>query len=124
MEKQNLTQQKHSSIKTNVLKHKINTKKLKPGIVASYDIHPGNGEGLFLFWCFINLPLTYLDTYPLTALDPHGAKEGFVHKYGVKQKATCNSDMLLMLLLLLHYYYCSYYYYYCCCCCYHYYRFY
>jgi len=42
------------------------TKKLKPGLVASYNIWPGNGEGLFLFWRFINLSLTYLDTYPLT----------------------------------------------------------
>jgi len=41
-------------------------KKLKPGLVASYDIWPGNGECLFWFWCFINLWLTYLDTYPLT----------------------------------------------------------
>jgi len=24
--------------------HKINTKKLKPGFVASYDIQPGDGE--------------------------------------------------------------------------------
>jgi len=40
--------------------------KLKPGLVAFYDIRPG--KGVFLFWCFINLSLTYLliDTYPLT----------------------------------------------------------
>jgi len=38
----------------------MNTKKLKPGLVASYDIRPGNGEGLFWFRCFINLSLTYL----------------------------------------------------------------
>ena len=31
-----------------------------PGLVASYDIWPGNREGLFLFRCFINLSLTYL----------------------------------------------------------------
>jgi len=42
-----------------------NTKKLKPGLVDSYDIRLGNGEGLFLFRRFINLSLTYLDTYPL-----------------------------------------------------------
>jgi len=35
-------------------------KKLKPGLVASYDIRPGNGEDLFSFWRFINLSLTYL----------------------------------------------------------------
>jgi len=42
------------------------TQKLEPGLVASYDIRPGNGEGLFWFQRFINLSLTYLDTYPLT----------------------------------------------------------
>jgi len=26
---------------------KINTKKLQPGLVASYNIQPGNGEGIF-----------------------------------------------------------------------------
>jgi len=31
-----------------------------PGLVASYDIWPGNGEGLFWFRHFINLSLTYL----------------------------------------------------------------
>ena len=45
-------------------------KKLKPGLVASYDIQPGNGEDLFWFRHFINWSLTYiltyLDTYPLT----------------------------------------------------------
>ena len=40
--------------------------KLKPGLLASYDIRPGNGEGLVLFRRFINLSLTYLETYPLT----------------------------------------------------------
>jgi len=43
-----------------------NTKKLKPGLVTSYNIRSGNGEGLFLFRRFINSPLSYLDTYPLT----------------------------------------------------------
>jgi len=37
----------HSPIKSNVLQHKINTKKLKPSSVAFYDIWPGNGAGLF-----------------------------------------------------------------------------
>ena len=32
--------------------------KLKPSLIASYDIRPGNGEGLFWFPCFINLSLT------------------------------------------------------------------
>jgi len=56
----------HSPIDTNVLYYKINTTKLKLGLVASYDIRPRNREGRFLFWHFINLSLTYLDTYPLT----------------------------------------------------------
>jgi len=50
MEKLNLTIQKHTF--TNQKKY-ITTqnehKKLKPGLVASYDIRPGNGEGLFWF---------------------------------------------------------------------------
>jgi len=64
MEKLSLRQQKHTfTVKRNVLKHK----KLKPGLVASYNIRPGNGEGLFWFQCFIICHLlTYLDTYPLT----------------------------------------------------------
>jgi len=41
-------------------------KKLKPHLVASYDIRPGNGDGPFLSRCFTNLLLTYLDTYRLT----------------------------------------------------------
>jgi len=36
----------HSLIKRNVLQHKINTK-IKSGLVAFYDIRPGNGAGLF-----------------------------------------------------------------------------
>jgi len=37
----------HSPIERNVMQHKINTKKLKPGLVAFYDIRPGNAAGLF-----------------------------------------------------------------------------
>ena len=51
-------------------------KKLKPGLAASYNIQPGNGEGLFLFWHLINLSLTYLLRHLPTYLqprDPHGA---------------------------------------------------
>jgi len=47
-------------------------KKLKSGLIASYDIRPGNGEGLFWFQHFINLSLTYLLRHPLT-YSPHGA---------------------------------------------------
>jgi len=35
--------------------------KLKAGLVTSYDIWPGIGKGLFLFWGFVN-SLTYLLT--------------------------------------------------------------
>jgi len=45
-----------------------NTKKLKLGLVASYDIWPGKWEGLFVFQRFINLSLTYLLTYLLRHL--------------------------------------------------------
>ena len=55
----------HSPIKRSVLQHKINTKKLKPGLVASYDIRPQNGEWLFLFWGLHKF-VPYLLTYPLT----------------------------------------------------------
>ena len=39
-------------------------KKLKPCLVASDDIQPGNGKGLFWFRCFVNLSLTYLRHLP------------------------------------------------------------
>ena len=57
----------HSPIRRYVLQHKINTK-IKPGLVASYDIRSGNREGLFWFWRFINLSLkpTYLLRHALT----------------------------------------------------------
>jgi len=50
MEKLNLTQQKHAfsnqkTCTTTQNKHK----KLKPGLVTSYNIWPGNGKGLFSF---------------------------------------------------------------------------
>jgi len=51
---------------------KLTQEKLKTGLVASYDIRPGNGVGLFWFWCFINLSLTL--THLLTAPDPHEAQ--------------------------------------------------
>jgi len=55
----------------------VNTKKLKPGLVASYDIRFGNGEGHFWFWRFINLSLTYLLRHLPTYLqywDPHKSR--------------------------------------------------
>jgi len=56
MHKNTITQYKH--------------KKLKPGLVASYDIWPGNGDGLSLFWRFINSSLTFLLTHLPTYLQP------------------------------------------------------
>jgi len=41
--KSNKQKSAHSPLIRNVLQHKINTKKLKPGLVAFYDIWPGNG---------------------------------------------------------------------------------
>jgi len=61
IETQNLTQQKHTFTNQNkcTTQNKYK-KKLKPGLVASYDIRPENGEGLFWFQRFINLSHTYL----------------------------------------------------------------
>jgi len=67
----------HSPFK-HVPQHKINTEKLTPGLVISYDIRPGNGEALFLFQRFINLSLTYLLIHLPTYLRPqdqHRAKQ-------------------------------------------------
>jgi len=45
-EELNLTQQMQLCIRnTKILYHKINGKKLKPGLVMSYDLQPGNREG-------------------------------------------------------------------------------
>ena len=71
MEKQNLTQQKHAYTNQNKCATTQNKhKKLKPGLVASYDIRPGTGEGLFLFQRFINVSLTYLSKHLPTYLHP------------------------------------------------------
>ena len=45
--KPNTTEITQSLIKINVLWHKINAKKLKPGLVAFYDTRPRNGADLF-----------------------------------------------------------------------------
>ena len=71
MEKLNPTQQKHTftNQKTcTTTQHKHET--LEPRLVASYDIWPGKGEGLFWFWHFINLSLTYLLRHLHTYLQP------------------------------------------------------
>jgi len=57
MEKQNLTQQKHTFTNSNKYTTTQNKhKKLKPGFVVSYNIRNGNGEDLFWFQCSINHP--------------------------------------------------------------------
>jgi len=71
MEKQNLTQQKHTftnqkKCTTTQNKHK----KLQPDLVASYDIPPGNEVGLFWFQRFINLSPIYLLRHLPTYLKP------------------------------------------------------
>jgi len=95
MEKQNLTLQQHTftnqkKCTTTQNKHK----KLMPGLVASYDIRPGNGEGLFLFWRFINLSLTYTLTHLLTAPDPHGTTI-CEQLESIRNVFTSNSDVIL-----------------------------
>ena len=67
IEKLTLTQQKHTfANQKQCITTQDKQKKLKPGLVASYDIRPGNRDTLFWFWHFINLSLTYLGTYPST----------------------------------------------------------
>ena len=71
--KQNLTQQKHTFTNQNKCTRTQNRhKKLEPGLVASYDIRPRNGVGIFWFRRFMILSLTYLDTYLLTARTHRG----------------------------------------------------
>jgi len=76
MEKLNQTQQKHTFTSQKKCTATQNTRKLKPGLVASYDIRPGNWEDLFLFRQLINLSLAYIDIYPLTySPDTHTGPE-------------------------------------------------
>ena len=42
----------------------------KASFVTYYDIWTGNGEGLFWFWCFINMALTYSPKHIPTYLQP------------------------------------------------------
>jgi len=50
MDKLNLAQQKHAFTNRQICTTTRNkhTKNLKPGLVAFYDIWPGNGAGLFI----------------------------------------------------------------------------
>ena len=81
MEKQNLTQQKHTFINqkkciTTQNKHE----KLKPALVTSYDIRPVNGQAHSYFGAseichLLTYLLRQLPTY-LQPCDPHGADDG------------------------------------------------
>ena len=82
--KLNLTQQEHAFHNQNKCTPPQNKhRKLKPGLVANYDIWSGNRMGLFLFQRFINLSLTclfrHLPTY-LQSQDPHGTTGSINHQ--------------------------------------------
>jgi len=70
MEKLNLTQQKHTFTNHKKCITQNEHKKLKPGLVASYDIRPGNRKGLFWYRRFVNYLLTYTIVHSLTATGP------------------------------------------------------
>jgi len=55
---------------------KSRPKELKPGLVTSYDLWSGNGEGLFWFRRFINLPLTYFLRHLPAYLKPQDPTRG------------------------------------------------
>jgi len=69
-------------------------KELKPGlVVASFDIWPGNGEGLFWFWCFINLSFTYLLRHLRTYLQPRDPYRAGRYRDGVCNTTEENSTV-------------------------------
>jgi len=45
-------------------------------LVASYELKPGNGEGLFWFWHFLNSSLTYSNTLLTHLLTVPGLTRG------------------------------------------------
>ena len=78
---------------TNQKKCNKTQNKHKKAKVTSYSIRDGNGDGLFWFWRFINLSLTYLLTYLLktlthllTAPDSHRSKT--LHSNNCKPRPT------------------------------------
>ena len=71
-----------------------NTKKLKPGLVASYDIWNGKGEGLFLFEHFKNLSLTYLLRQPPN-YSPRTHKRPTVHEHDSYARDTIIHNLLI-----------------------------
>jgi len=67
VEKLNLAQQKHAFTNQNKRTTTLNTHKKTKARFNRLLRHPAwKRRGLFWFRCFINLSLTYLDTYPLT----------------------------------------------------------
>jgi len=103
MERQNLTRQKHAFTNQSKRTTTKNKQKLKPDLIVSYNIRPGNGEGLFWFRCFINLPFSYLLRHLPTYLqprDPHGAekqsfKQCLVRQYQTSKPSECESHAAL-----------------------------
>jgi len=76
-QKQNLTQQKQAFANQNKSTATQNKQKTKHRFVASYNIRPGNGEGLFWFWHFINLtPTSVLKTFTHLLTVPDGTHTG------------------------------------------------
>jgi len=73
----------------NVLQHKINTKKRKPNLVASYDTRHGNG--LLLFRLFINLSFTYLLRHLLAAPGPKRGSTVLTYLNLTQQKHACTN---------------------------------
>jgi len=68
---------------------------LKPGLVACYDIQPGNREGPFWFWSFIDLSLTYLLTWTLThLLTAPGPTLGILHIRRLHYTTTENASYM------------------------------
>ena len=85
MEKQNPTQQKNTFTNQKISTTTQNKhKKQKPGLVTTYDIWPGNGEGLFWFRRFINWSLSYLLRHLSTYLQPQDLHEATADENSIK----------------------------------------
>ena len=87
MEKLNLTQLKHTFINQKKCTTQNKHKKRKPGLVASYNIQHGNGEGLFWFWCFI---ICHLLTYGPRAHTGPISEKLLTNDIYYAQEAYCN----------------------------------
>jgi len=74
----------------------MNPKKLKPGLVASYDLWPENRDGLFWFRSFTNLSLTYILRHLTHLLTAPG------HTRGNQQIALSLNEYLKQLTYMRH----------------------